>query len=79
MGRTEAQRAAQQRYNSKAYDLVNFRVKKGMKEEYKKAAQDRGLGLMELVRNSVDEYIINHPIETTDDQNKNSSYDGDNN
>ena len=45
------------------FDRFEINVKKGMKEEYKKAAQDRGLGLAELVKRGIDEYIINHPVE----------------
>ena len=63
MARTESQKLAQQRYNEKTYDLVNFRVKKGKKEEYKQAAELRGLGFMEMIRRAVDEFIKNHPID----------------
>ena len=59
---SKAQLAAQMRYNAKTYDQVNIQVKKGVKNEWKQAAVARGLGLMELVRNGVEEYIANHPV-----------------
>ena len=63
MARTDGQRISQQRYNDKAYDLINFRVRKGKKEEYKQAAEERGIGLMELARRGIEEYIENHPVD----------------
>ena len=63
MSRTESQRLAQQRYNDKAYDRLAILIKKGKREEYKRAAKIRGLGLAEMVRSSVEEYIENHPVE----------------
>ena len=63
MSRTESQRLAQQRYNDKAYDRLAILIKKGKREEYKLAAKVRGLGLAEMVRSSVEEYIENHPVE----------------
>ena len=63
MARTDAQRLAQQTYNTKAYDQILIRVKKGKKDEYKKEGELRGLGLMELFRTSVEEYIANHKVD----------------
>lgn len=64
MGRTKAQRLAQQNYNNRAYDQILIRVKKGKREEYRKEGELRGLGLMELFRVAVEEYIANHKVET---------------
>ena len=57
---SKAQLIAQQKYNSKNLDSVTFRVKKGKKEEYKEAAEVRGLGFMEMIRLAIEEYIANH-------------------
>ena len=63
MARKKGQNISQQRYNDENYDQILFRVKKGKKEEYKKAAEVRGIGLMELARRGIEEYIENHPVE----------------
>lgn len=47
-------------YKKENYDQILVRVKKGKKEEYKQAADDFGLGQMELFRIAVEEYIQNH-------------------
>lgn len=57
---SKAQLIAQQKYNSKNLDSITFRVKKGKKEEYKEAADTRGLGFMEMIRLAIEEYIANH-------------------
>ena len=62
MSRTESQKLSQQRYNDKNYDRLAILLKKGKRDEYKEAAKLRGLGLAELVRNSVEEYIANHKV-----------------
>ena len=66
MPRSEAQRIAQEKYNSANYDQILIRVKKGSKDEYKQAAADRAIGLMELFRRGADEYIQNHPVKESD-------------
>ena len=62
--RTEAGRVAKQKYNDEynktAYDNLHLRVKKGIKDEYKQAADDLGLSLAGLVTAAVDEYIQRH-------------------
>ena len=60
MSVSKAQKMAQQKYNQKAYDQVLIRVKKGKREEYRLAAEARGVGLMEMFRLGVEEYIQNH-------------------
>lgn len=57
---SKAQLIAQQKYNSKNLDSITFRVKKGKKEEYKEAADARGIGFMAMIRLAIDEYIANH-------------------
>jgi predicted HicB family RNase H-like nuclease len=46
-----------QDYNKNAYDNLHIRVKKGMKEEYKVAADHLGMSLAGLVAAALDEYI----------------------
>ena len=66
MPRTESQKLARNRFEAKTYDQVLTKVKKGVKGKWKQAAELRGLGLMELVRNGVEEYIQNHPVKESD-------------
>ena len=60
MAVSKAQKLAQQKYNQKTYDQIIIRVKKGLRDEYKLAADMRGLGLMEMIRLAIAEYIQNH-------------------
>jgi len=46
-----------QEYNKAAYDNLHLRVKKGIKDEYKAAADSLGMSLAGLVVAAVDEYI----------------------
>ena len=63
MATTQAQMRATIRYRDKNFDRFEINVKKGKKEEYKQAAEERGIGLMELARRGIEEYIENHPVE----------------
>lgn len=54
---------AQMRYNERKIDNITVSVVKGKKEEYKQAAAERNIGLMELFRRGADEYIMNHPVD----------------
>ena len=47
-------------YKKENYDQILIRVKKGKREEYRLAAEEMGLGQMELFRRGVEEYIANH-------------------
>lgn len=62
--RTEAGKQAKMKYNDgynkTAYDNLHVRVKKGMKEEYKSAADSLGMSLAGLVVAALDEYIQQH-------------------
>jgi predicted HicB family RNase H-like nuclease len=49
-----------QDYNKTAYDNLHIRVKKGMKDEYKAAADSMGMSLAGLVAAALDEYIQQH-------------------
>jgi hypothetical protein len=49
-----------QDYNKNAYDNLHIRVKKGMKDEYKAAADSMGMRLAGLVVAALDEYIQQH-------------------
>ena len=62
--RSEAGRLAKMAYNDEynknTYDNLHLRVKKGVKDEYKAAADRLGLSLAGLVTTAVDEYISKH-------------------
>jgi len=60
MAKTEAQKAARQRYKEKNLELVAFEVKKGMSAEYTAAAARIGLGKMEMIRRAIAEFIARH-------------------
>lgn len=47
-------------YKKENYDQILFRVKKGKREEYRAAADELGLGQMELFRQAVEEFIQRH-------------------
>lgn len=49
-----------QQYKAANYDSILVRVRKGKREEYKQVADNCGLGLMELFRRGVEEFIANH-------------------
>ncbi|WP_303840974.1 hypothetical protein [Selenomonas ruminantium] len=59
--RTEAGKQAKMRYNEDynktAYQSLHIRVRKGMRDEYKAAADSLGLSLAGLVTSAVDDYI----------------------
>jgi len=60
--KTNSQRLAQAKYNAENYDRVAILVKKGKRDEWKKAAAERNIAYAELIRRGADEYIQNHPI-----------------
>ena len=51
---TEAQNKATQKYIQKAYDTITIRVPKGMREEYKNHAENKGTSLNKLVIDLLD-------------------------
>ena len=51
---TEAQNKATQKYIKAAYDTFTIRVPKGMREEYKKHAENKGISLNKLVIDLLD-------------------------
>ena len=62
---SQAQLKANSKYRAKAYDSLTIQLKKGTREDYKKAAIKRELSLAGLFRVAVDEYIQNHePLQT---------------
>ena len=60
MATSKAQKMAQRKYNEKTYDRVAILIKKGKRDEYKKAAAARGLSYAEMIRLAIEEYILNH-------------------
>ena len=63
MAASEARIAANRRYRDKTYDQLSIAVPKGKREKYNQAAKVRGMSLAGLIKNSVEEYIENHPVE----------------
>ena len=44
---------AKNKYNAKAYDRISVSVKKGIKDEWKSAAEKQGLSLNAFIENAV--------------------------
>ena len=57
---SSAQKLAMKKYREKNIEMVAFEVKKGTSAEYTAAAARLGLGKMEMIRRSVEEFIQNH-------------------
>lgn len=62
MPKTAGQKLSQQKYNDKTYDRLAILVKKGKRDEYKQAAEERGLKYAEMIRLAIEEFIENHPV-----------------
>jgi len=60
MPRTEAQKRARKKYESKAYDQISFKVAKGKRDEYQQAANRLNLGQAELFRLAAEEFITRY-------------------
>lgn len=60
---SQARLDANRRYREKAYDRISIDVKKGKRDEYRQAAEMRGMSLAGILQTSVEEYIKNHPVE----------------
>ena len=60
MAVSKARIKANNQYRDKTFDRMELIVKKGKKAEYKQAAEGFGIGLMELARRGIEEYIANH-------------------
>lgn len=57
MALTEAQKRANAKYNAKAYDRVELKVKKGKKETIKAHAEQQGESLNGFINRAIDETI----------------------
>lgn len=71
MAVTKERIKANNQYRDRTFDRLELIVKKGKKAEYKQAAEVRGIGLMELARRGIEEYILNHPVQVRGDINEN--------
>ena len=60
MARTEGEKISRQKYESKAYDQILLKVRKGKRDEYKQAAEKLGLGQMEMIRLATETFIAAH-------------------
>ena len=54
---SEAQKRANAKYNAKAYDRVELKVKKGKKETIKAHAEQQGESLNGFINRAIDEAI----------------------
>ena len=52
---SQAQNKATQKYQKKAYDSIQFRVKKGLREKYNEYAAKRGLSLSAYIQQLIEE------------------------
>lgn len=55
MSLTEAQKRANAKYNAKAYDRIELKVKKGKKEVIKSHAENHGQSLNGFINEAIDE------------------------
>ena len=55
MSPTEAQKRANAKYNAKAYDRIELKVKKGKKEVIKSHAENHGQSLNGFINEAIDE------------------------
>lgn len=60
MASTEAQKRASMKYQKEKQEQIAIRVKKGTREQYKKAADELGLSFAGFIIAAMDEYIMNH-------------------
>lgn len=52
---TQAQNKATQKYQKKAYDSIQFRVKKGLRDKYNEYAAKRGLSLSAYIQQLIEQ------------------------
>lgn len=52
---SQAQNKATQKYQKKAYDSIQFRVKKGLRDRYNEYAAKRGLSLSAYIQQLIEE------------------------
>ena len=60
MAKSQAQKLAQKKYRE-SVEQIAIEVKKGVRGEWRQAAESRGMSLTGMIKNGVDEYIQNHP------------------
>ena len=56
---TDSQNKATQKYQKENLEQINFRVHKGMKDHYQKAAAEMGLSMAQFFISAADEKIKN--------------------
>lgn len=59
---TESKRRANDKFLAKNYEQIAFRVRKGIRAEWKCAAEKRGLSLAGLIVTAVTDYLQAHPV-----------------
>ncbi|MCM1059630.1 MAG: hypothetical protein NC452_04995 [Eubacterium sp.] len=58
----DASKKATIKYIKENLDEVRFRVRKGLKDEYKNKAKAAGMSLAEFIKAAIDEYVENHGL-----------------
>lgn len=59
---SDSKRRANEKYTARNYEQIAFRVRKGIRAEWKCAAEKRGLSLAGLIVTAVTEYLQAHPV-----------------
>lgn len=57
---SDSKRRANEKYTARNYEQIAFRVRKGIRAEWKCAAEKRGLSLAGLIVTAVTEYLQAH-------------------
>lgn len=63
---SESKRRANERYTAKNYEQIAFRVRKGVRADWKCAAEKLGLSLAGLIVTAVTEYLQAHQSDSSD-------------
>lgn len=66
MAVSEAKKRANAKYNAKAYDRIELKVKKGTKEKIEKAAKNAGCSMSAYIKASIQQRLKNETNESID-------------
>lgn len=64
---TDSQRKANRKWRDANYDKICVQVRRGIREDWKKSADARGLSLAGLIVTAVTEYLERHPAPSLED------------
>lgn len=75
MPKTNAQKLASRKYRANNYETISFEVRKGIRDEYKAAAEKSDLSLAAFFKAAAEEFIerhggevIAHPVSSKEEQ-----------